>query len=404
VRRALRLRAPFVAAPPDRFTVDSFSPPLRVKLLVLQPTPFCNIDCTYCYLQQRDSAARMPLSVIQATIRNVIDSGLVSDQLSVAWHAGEPLTVGVDFYRRAFECIDAVVDGRYPVRHSIQTNAILINQEWCDLFMERGVKVGVSVDGPAEIHDLFRKSRDGKGTHAKAMRGVEHLRRSGIPFHAIAVVTAPALQHADEIFDFFQREGFREVGFNIDEREGLHQRSTIGPELERDFEAFLRRMLERSLDPGCQLRIREVDEARKVILRGLDPVRISGESYPHNAQVLPLEVVSVNHAGDFATFSPEFLGQPSNDYGNFVLGNVLTDKLTSVFSNPNFRRLHQEILTGVERCRRECQYFAFCGGGAPANKLYENGALSSTETAYCRTVVQAPLRLMLAQLEQSLQG
>jgi uncharacterized protein len=401
VRAALRTRnASGIAA----LRPDSFSPPLTVKLVVLQASPFCNIDCSYCYLPDRESTARMTLPVIEATIRNVIDSGLLGERLSIAWHAGEPLTVGPDFYRRAFACIDTVVAGRYPVRHSIQTNAMLINQEWCDLFAAHDIKVGVSVDGPAFIHDQNRKTRDGKGTHAKAMRGVECLLRNAVPFHAIAVVTAASLPYPDEIFEFFLTEGFREVGFNIDEREGERQHSTIGREHEHGFHRFLERMLERSMAADGRLRIRELDEARKVILHGLDPVDIGGTRYPHNAQVLPLEILSVDHAGNFSTFSPELLGQRRTEYNNFVFGNVLEDSVAAVFSNPHFLAMYRQVIEGVERCRIECEYFELCGGGAPANKLYENGFFGSTETAYCRNVVMTPLRLMLTDLEQRLQA
>jgi uncharacterized protein len=346
----------------------------------------------------------MTLSVIEATIRNVLDSGLVSERLSIAWHAGEPLTVGPDFYRQAFACIDAVVAGRYPVHHSIQTNAMLINREWCDLFAEHKVKIGVSIDGPAFIHDQNRKTRDGKGTHAKAMRGVECLLRNGTPFHAIAVVTAASLPYPDEIFEFFLNQGFREVGFNIDECEGERQHSTISREHEHGFHRFIERMLERSTAADCRLRIRELDEARRAILHGLDLVEIASTRYPHNAQVLPLEILNVDHAGNFSTFSPELLGQRRTEYNNFVFGNVLEDPVASVFSNTHFLKTYQQVIEGVERCRLECEYFELCGGGAPANKLYENGSFSSSQTAYCRNVVMTPLRLMLADLEQHLQA
>ena len=383
--------------------IASFSPSLKVQLLVLQATPFCNIDCSYCYLPNRNSTARMTLPVIEAAVRNVIDSGLLGERLSVAWHAGEPLTAGVEFYRQAFACIDAAVDGRCPVQHSIQTNAMLIDQQWCDLFAARGVKVGVSVDGPAFIHDQNRKTRDGKGTHAKAMRGVACLVRNAISFHAIAVVTAASLPHADAIFDFFLAEGFREVGFNIDELEGARRQSSLGGEHEPAFERFLQRVLERSRASAGRLRIREVDEAGKAILHGLPVVEIGGKRYPHNAQVVPLEIVSVDHAGNFSTVSPELIGQRRSEYGDFVFGNVLTDSLTSVFANLHFATMYQQVMAGVERCQRECQYFDLCGGGAPANKLYENGAFDTAATTYCRNVVMTPLRLMLADLEQQLQ-
>jgi uncharacterized protein len=402
LRAALRSR-PQAAQAADALGTGSFSPPLEVKLLVLQPTPFCNIDCAYCYLPNRASTARMTLPVVEAAIRNVIDSGLVGERLSIAWHAGEPLAAGLEFYRRAFARIAAIVGGRFPVHHSIQTNAMLIDGGWCDLFAEHGVKVGVSVDGPAFVHDLNRRTRKGKGTHAEAMRGVGFLLRKAIPFHAIAVVTPVALQHPDEIFEFFLTEGFREIGFNIDEREGERRQSTVGREHEHDFQRFLQRMLDRSIAAGGRLQIREVEEARKVILHGLDSVHVAGKRYPHNAQVLPLEILSVDHAGNFSTWSPELLGQPSRTYNNFVLGNVLDDSVVSVFSDPHFQEMHRQIVAGVERCRRECEYFELCGGGAPANKLYENGSFDSTETIYCRHVVMAPLRLMLANLEKRLQ-
>jgi uncharacterized protein len=87
-----------------------------------------------------------------------------------------------------------------------------------------------------------------------------------------------------------------------------------------------------------------------------------------------------------------------------VFGNVLTDSLAGIFSNPHFATMYRQVMAGVERCQRECQYFELCGGGAPANKLYENGAFATAATAYCRNVVMTPLRLMLADLERQLQA
>jgi uncharacterized protein len=383
-------------------TLDSFSPPLKVKLLILQATPFCNIDCAYCYLPDRDATDRMTLPVIDATIRNVIDSDLLGERLCIVWHSGEPLAAGAEFYRRAFSCIDSVVDGRCPVHHSIQTNAMLIDQEWCDLFAEHNVRLGVSIDGPASIHDQYRRTRDGKGTHAKAMQGVEYLRRNGLSYHAIAVATALSLQRADEIFHFFLTQEFREVGFNIDEREGAHRRSSIGPAQERDFEAFLQRMLELSKACDGRIRIRELDDARRLILGGLEQIRIGSRSYPRNAQVLPLEILAVDRAGNFSTFSPELLGQRRGEYNDFVFGNVLRDSLASAFSDPAFLRVYRQVAQGVGRCAVACEYFELCGGGAPANKLYENESFDSSETTYCRSVIMAPIRLMLSDLEQRL--
>ncbi|MFM9881999.1 MAG: cyclophane-forming radical SAM/SPASM peptide maturase GrrM/OscB [Burkholderiales bacterium] len=409
----MKLRIPFVKALAPHthaiaqrrggLTPSSFSPALKVKLLVFQATPFCNVDCAYCYLPDRSSTARMTRSVIEATVRQIVDSGLSDDRLCVVWHSGEPLAAGIDFYRDAFACIREVVGDRCPVQHSIQTNATLIDQDWCDLFAQHAVRVGVSVDGPAFIHDRYRKTRDGKGTHAAAMRGVQCLRANGLPFHAIAVVTATSLRHPDDIFRFFLEEGFTEVGFNIEEREGVHPTSSIGAAEERDVLPFLERMLELSQAAARRMRIRELDESTKVVLGGLGTVTIDGETFPRNAQVLPLEILTVDHAGNFSTFSPELIGQRNAAFGNFVFGNVLGDRLLSMFGHPHFVAAQEQILAGVRRCRRECEFFDLCGGGAPANKLYENGSFESAETAYCRSVVIAPLRVMMSELERQLQ-
>ncbi len=335
-------------------------------------------------------------------MRQIVDSGLLDDRLCVVWHSGEPLAAGINFYRDAFACIREVVGDRCPVQHSIQTNATLIDQDWCDLFAEHAVRVGVSVDGPAFIHDRYRKTRDGKGTHAGAMRGVQYLRANELPFHAIAVVTANSLRHPDDIFHFFLEEGFTEVGFNIEEREGVHPTSSIGAAEERDVPAFLERMLKLSQTATRRLRIRELDESTKVILGGLGTGTIDGEPHPRNAQILPLQILTVDHAGNFSTFSPELIGQRHAAFGNFVFGNVLRDSLLSIFGHPHFVAVKEQILAGVRRCRRQCEYFDLCGGGAPANKLYENGSFDSAETAYCRSVVIAPLRVMLCELERQL--
>jgi uncharacterized protein len=399
VRAALRLKS----RPQERLAglaATSFDPPLKVNLLVLQATPFCNIDCSYCYLPDRDSLQRMDPAVMQAAIHSIADSGMLGDTLRVVWHSGEPLVAGHEFYRRAFACIDQAIAGRCVVQHSFQTNAMLIDRNWCDLFAEHHARVGVSIDGPEHIHDRHRRTRDGKGTHAKAMRGVACLLERGLPFHAIAVVTAASLEYADEIFDFFRAAGFQEVGFNIDEREGVHRESSIGPREELQVERFLARMLELSTLARGRPRIRELEEARQAILRGLPPVKIGGRAYPGNSQVVPFDILSVDHAGNFSTFSPELLGQPAREHGDFVFGNVLTDPIASAFSDPRFLAVYAQINAGVERCRRECDYFELCGGGAPANKLYENGSFESAETSYCRSVVIAPIRIALADLER----
>jgi uncharacterized protein len=375
-----------------------FDPPLSVRLLVLQPTPFCNINCDYCYLPHRTSTKRMNVEIVEAAVRNVMSSGLLGDRLSIVWHAGEPMVMPVQFYRDSACAIARIVAGYSEVSHALQTNGLLIDQEWCAFFRESGMRVGVSLDGPARIHDLHRKTRSGAGTHARVMRGVRQLQEAGIPFHAIAVVTRDSLDHADEIFDFFVDHDIRDVGFNIDELEGVNMRSSLEGH-EEQYSRFLARLFERSLASPGALRIREFENMQGLILRGLPSYRFGQETFPDNAQVLPFAITSVDCEGNFSMFSPELLGQEAPQYRDFILGNVLQGSMASALETEFFSSFYGAILRGAKRCRKACDYFSVCGGGAPANKYYESGSFTSAETQYCRNVMKAPLRTVLGLME-----
>jgi uncharacterized protein len=124
------------------------------------------------------------------------------------------------------------------------------------------------------------------------------------------------------------------------------------------------------------------------------------QRWPENVQTLPFALVNIAHDGSFGTFSPELLGQPSAEFGNFTIGHVERDGFFAAAAGASFARLWSAIAQGVRACERSCTHFGYCGGGAPANKLYENGDLGSTETLYCRTVVKRPFDAVLAQLER----
>jgi uncharacterized protein len=103
-----------------------------VDIVVVQPTPFCNINCTYCYLPQRSVTTVMEQSTIANLFKKIFASGWTRDGLTVIWHAGEPLVVPISFYEDAFEAIEALRPASLKLRHSIQTNGMLITPAWCE--------------------------------------------------------------------------------------------------------------------------------------------------------------------------------------------------------------------------------------------------------------------------------
>ena len=382
-----------------RFDPADFTPALRTRLLILQPTPFCNMDCDYCYLPERNSTAHMSIATVRRAVQRLRDDGLVGPELTVVWHAGEPLAMPRAFYDEAIAEIEAVLGGICEVSHSIQTNATLIDDDWCALIQRHRIRIGVSIDGPAELHDAHRRTRDGRGTHARVLRGMAKLREHGIEFHAIAVVTPATFAQADAFIDFFDQQGVRELGCNYDEAEGLHERSSVAGH-EAEHAAFVSRLLERSSDGSTPLRVRELALAFQLIAQPLPSVRWQGRSWPDNAQTLPFALITLAHTGDFSTFSPELLGQPSAEFGNFIVGNVARQGYLDSARGGQFSRLWDAVVRGTRICERSCAHYGYCGGGAPANKLYENGDLASGETLYCRTMVKRPFDAVLAALER----
>jgi uncharacterized protein len=370
---------------------------MALDLLVIQPTPFCNINCDYCYLPARDDRRRMSMETLGAAFRRVFESGLAGPELSVVWHAGEPLVLPPEWYAGAFAVIDGVRPDGVHVRHSVQTNATLIDQHWCAFIAAHDINVGLSIDGPAWLHDQRRKTRAGRGTHALAMRGLDRLRAAGIPFHIICVLTRESLVHPDAIFDFFADLSVRDLCFNVEEIEGGNGRSSLQfAGVEAAFQSFFERMVERVRAAPSGMRVREIDDVLAA-LRHPDFGRLSS-----NSQNTPLRIVSIACDGRISTFSPELLGLRDDRYGAFVFGNVLTHALVDAIREDRFRRLSDDIAAGVEACRRTCPYFAFCRGGAPANKLAENGTFASTETLYCRLTQKIVVECVLKALEHDL--
>jgi uncharacterized protein len=390
------------AAPLPRFDRADFTPALHTRLLVLQPTPFCNLDCDYCYLPQRHVSARMAPATAALAARRLLDDGLVGDELTVVWHAGEPTTLPVAWYEDTFGRLHEVLGAHTTVRHALQTNATLIDDAWCALLSRWQVQVGVSLDGPAALHDRHRTTRSGRGTHARTLRGLRRLQAAGIECHAIAVVTADTLAAPDDFIDFFEQQGLTQLGCNFDEAEGVHTRSSLAGQ-EAAHAAFLQRLLARCSAPGARLQVRELAMAQQLVARPLPLQRWRGHAWPDNAQGLPFALVNVAHDGGFGTFSPELLGQHAPAFAHFVFGNVHEGGVLAAAAHPAFLRCWQQVLQGITACERECAHFGFCGGGSPANKLYELGTLAGAETLYCRSMLKRPFDAVLAHAEQALQ-
>jgi uncharacterized protein len=372
----------------------------RVQVVVLQPTPFCNIACRYCYLPARNVKAVMAQTTIRALFEKLSGSGWLGDELTVIWHAGEPLVAPPEFYRNAFAQIRALCPN-VQVSHSLQTNGLLINPEWCELFKEWGVRVGVSIDGPQRFNDLNRISRKGRSTYEQAVAGIRLLREQQVPFHVIAVLGAHSLQAPEEMLEFFRSEAIEDVCFNVEESEGEHVSELFAAEDTRSrFRRFLEQFWRLARTSGDIRFIREIDGMLPRIFRDAG-ARIQ------NMQTEPFAMLNVDVRGNVSSFSPELLGLKNPAYGDFILGNINTQSLAQIRSSPALAAMTRDIRAGVQECARTCEYFSVCGGGAPVNKLFENGTFASGRTQFCALTQMAPVDLIIdafARLQTRVEG
>jgi uncharacterized protein len=369
-----------------------------VKLVVIQPSPFCNLDCDYCYLPNRASRHRFSLDLLEPLFRQLFASRFVTEAFTIVWHAGEPLAVPITFYKAAFAKI-AELDQQWntqglKITHAMQTNATLLNHAWCDFIKDHDIKIGVSLDGPAFIHDAHRKTRSGRGTHTHTMQGISLLQSHNIDFHIITVLTRDSLDYPDQIFHFFVEHGIYHIGFNIEEVEGINRSSSLAEAgAEARYRTFMEQFYALTKSTHGKLKVREFEHIRNLILQG-ETIK--------EGQFTPFTLINIAHNGDFSTFSPELLSIKSPHYGDFLLGNIQHDMFDFVCQTDKFRRLNTDIQAGVALCKHTCEYFSLCGGGAPSNKYFENHSFRSTETLYCRLTHKVLVDIILADIEASL--
>ncbi|MEU1509677.1 radical SAM protein [Kitasatospora sp. NPDC005748] len=265
------------------------------RTLVLQPDGYCNVACEYCYLPEKDRRAPMSIDVAEAVARSATQFATRGAPLDLVWHAGEPLSLGV---RRFAELADPFEQLRRAgaLHHYVQTNGTLISDRWCDFFAEREVRVGVSIDGPADCNTA-RVDRRGRPIFDRVAKGTARLRRHGIDFSVIAVVTAESIGRPEELLDFFASLGCHTVGFNIEESEGAStDRPT--PSFEDATEFWYRTIAWTRSHPG--LKVREIDR-----LGGyLRSLRVG--LAPQDVLLDPIPTVS--SAGDIVLLSPELGG------------------------------------------------------------------------------------------------
>jgi uncharacterized protein len=184
--------------------------PASFHVLTKPSGPICNLDCAYCFFLSKEALYpgdrfRMTDEVLSAYIRQVLESQ-TGPEVSIAWQGGEPTLMGVEFFRRALELVEQHRRPGQQIEHTIQTNATLLTDEWCELLAAHRFLVGVSIDGPRAMHDRYRVDKRGAPTFDKVMRGIDLLRAHRVELNVLCTVNAANQDHPLEVYRFFRDE------------------------------------------------------------------------------------------------------------------------------------------------------------------------------------------------------
>lgn len=190
--------------------------PMAFNIMIKPAGSLCNLDCNYCYYLDKaeiygGKEPVMTLEMLETCIREYIAANDVQEVM-FNWHGGEPLVLGLDFYKKAV-ALEQKYAGDKIIRNTIQTNGTLLTQEWASFFRDNDFLVGISVDGPQDIHDKYRKDKGGAPTFDKVMRGVSLLYRNNVQYNTMTTVNHASEGRGLEVYEFLKSIGSRYMQF-----------------------------------------------------------------------------------------------------------------------------------------------------------------------------------------------
>ncbi len=189
----------------------SASAPPAFHLLSKQTGAVCNLDCSYCFFLSKEmlypgSRFRMADELLETYIRQLIEAHSRVPEVTIAWQGGEPTLMGVEFFRRSVELAGKYLKPGQRAAHTIQTNGVLLDDEWAVFFRENGFLVGISIDGPREMHDAYRVDKGGKGTFDRVKAGLAVLRKHGVEYNTLTTLHAANADSPVEVYRFLRDE------------------------------------------------------------------------------------------------------------------------------------------------------------------------------------------------------
>ncbi|MEW6751585.1 MAG: anaerobic sulfatase maturase [Candidatus Latescibacterota bacterium] len=337
----------------------------------------CNLDCRYCfYLEkgklypERGSAWRMDEGTLERYVRQYIEAQDVPE-VSFAWQGGEPTLMGIDFFRRAVALQQRYAGGK-TISNAFQTNGILIDDEWAAFLAERRFLVGLSLDGPPELHDRYRVDRGGQPTFARVLAGLQCLRRHGVAFNTLTVVQHHNAEYPVEVYRFLRAEASPFMQFIPVVERSTSQPQADGLSLVEPGFAGQAQVTRWSVTPAQYGRFlcRLFDEwVRQDVGRAfVQPFDVAlGAWMGRDSSLCTFaetcgRALVIEHNGDVYACD-HFV------YPGYRLGSIHEGTLREMVDSPQQRRFGQDKRDALPRLCRRCPYRFACHGGCPKHRF-----------------------------------
>ena len=345
--------------------------------ILTKPTgPICNLDCKYCFYLEKEvlypdvGKWAMPPDVLESYVRQYIEQQ-DTDVIHFAWQGGEPTLLGVEYFRRVVELQARFANGK-RIENALQTNGVLLDDEWGRFLAEHSFLIGISIDGPGQLHDAYRVDKGGQPTFGRVMRGVEVLRRHKVEFNTLTTVHRANSCFPLEVYRFLRDNGSGFLQFiPIVERVST-QVTGDGLVLVAPSFSDQARVSDWSVDPHqfgrflCTIFDEWVrNDVGKTFVQLFD---VSLEMWCGMEASLCVfrptcgSALAMEHNGD--VYSCDHFVYPANR-----LGNIMESSLASLVSSPQQRQFGQDKQSTLPQYCRECEVRFACNGECPKHRF-----------------------------------
>ena len=347
----------------------------------------CNLDCTYCFFLSKEmlypgSRFRMADELLETYIQQLVESHR-TPEVTVAWQGGEPTLMGLDFFKLSIEYAEKYKKSHQTISYSIQTNGTKLDDDWCAFFKEHNFLVGLSVDGPREMHDTYRVDKGGAGSFDQVMRGWEYLTKHDVDYNILCTVHAANADHPLDVYHFFRDELKTEFIQFIP----IIERATEGTlplanegwgERSRDIRSLYvskgHLVTERTVKAGQYGNFLNsiFDEwvrrdVGKVYVQIFDVALGSWYGAPPSLCIFSPtcgNALALEHNGDL--YSCDHFVEP-----DYLLGNIQETNMIELVASDQQRKFGQDKLDSLPQYCLDCEVRFACHGGCPKNRFID---------------------------------